>query len=104
MLVAALAQDSVQLGVRVQPDTVTVGEPFRVIVRVRAQRGARIEFPLGPDTTGPVQSLDTRVVTDAPDTAATEATAIYRLAAWDVGRRPVGIPPVAIRRGDQTRG
>ena len=79
VLVAAFAQggaqntvqDSVQLGVRVQPETVTVGEPFRVIVRVRAQRGARIEFPLGPDTTGPVQSLDTRVVTDAPDTTAT---------------------------------
>ena len=79
VLVAAFAQggaqntvqDSVQLGVRVQPETVTVGEPFRVIVRVRAQRGARIEFPLGPDTTGAVQSLDTRVVTDAPDTTAT---------------------------------
>jgi hypothetical protein len=99
-----IGQDSVQLGVRVQPETVTVGEPFRVIVRVRAQRGARIEFPLGPDTTGPVQSLDTRVVTDAPDTTATEATAVYRLAAWDVGRRPVGIPDVAVRWGDHTRG
>jgi hypothetical protein len=103
MLVAALAQDSVQLGVRVEPDTVTVGQPFRVIVRVRAERGARIEFPVGPDTTGPVQSLDTRVVTDAPDTTAAEATAVYRLAAWDVGRHAVGIPDIAVRLGDQTR-
>jgi hypothetical protein len=116
VLAAALGQDSVrtgvappggggvvQLGVKVVPDTVTVGQPFRVIVRVRAQRGARIEFPLGPDTTGPVQSLDTRVVTDAPDTTGAEATAVYRLAAWDIGPRPVAIPDVTIRTGDGIR-
>lgn len=104
VLVAALAQDSVQLGVKVVPDTVTVGQPFRVIVRVRAQRGARIEFPLGPDTVGAVQSLDTRVVTDSPDTTGAEATAVYRLAAWDIGRRLVGIPHVTVRTVDGTRG
>jgi hypothetical protein len=103
VLVAALAQDSVQLGVRVQPDTVTVGEPFRVVVRVRAARGARIEFPVGPDTTGPVQSLDTRVVTDAPDSTAAEATAVYRLAAWNVGRQAVGIADITVRMGSDTR-
>jgi hypothetical protein len=104
VLVAALAQDSVQLGVRVQPETVTVGQPFRVIVRVRAARGARIEFPVGPDTTGPVQSLDTRVVTDAPDSTAAEATAVYRLAAWNVGRQTLGIPNITVRMGDESRG
>jgi hypothetical protein len=100
----APALDSVQLGVLVQPDTVTVGQPFRVIVRVRAKRGTRIEFPLGPDTVGAIQSLDTRVVTDAPDTTATEATAVYRVAAWDVGRRSVGIPEVTVRTATATRG
>jgi hypothetical protein len=103
VLVAALGQDSVQLGVRVQPETVTVGQPFRVVVRVRAGRGARIEFPLGPDTAGPVQSLDTRVVTDAPDTTGAEATAIYRLAAWDVGRHTVGISSVTVRTESGSR-
>jgi hypothetical protein len=104
LFAAALGQDSVQLGVRVQPETVTVGQPFRVIVRVRAARGARIEFPLGPDTVGAVQSLDTRVVTDAPDTTASEATAVYRMAAWDVGRHTVGIPEITIRTRDGSRG
>jgi hypothetical protein len=96
--------DSVQLGVLVSPDTVTVGQPFRVIVRVRARRGTRIEFPLGPDTVGAIQSLDTRVVTDAPDTTASEATAVYRMAAWDVGRRAVGIPEVSVRTATARRG
>jgi hypothetical protein len=102
-LVSAPVQAPVQLGVRVQPETVTVGQPFRVIVRIRAERGARIEFPLGPDTAGVVQSLDTRVVTDAPDTSAAEATAVYRLAAWDVGRHAVGIPEVTVRTHDASR-
>ena len=42
--------DSVMLGVRITPDTVTVGAPFQVLVRIRAPRGSRIEFSLGPTT------------------------------------------------------
>ncbi len=106
MLLAALAglwlgqapmPDSIMLGVRVVPETVTVGMPFRVIVRVRAPRGARIQFAAEPDSTGTVQALDTRQVVDAPDTAFAEATATYRLAAWDVGRQSIGIPSAVVR-------
>lgn len=92
-----LPGDSVMLGVRVTPDTVTVGAPFHVLVRIRAQRGARIEFSLGPDSTGSVQALDTRQVTDSPDTTGTEAMATYRLAAWDVGAQPIVIPDAFVR-------
>jgi hypothetical protein len=89
--------DSVMLGVRVTPDTVTVGSPFQVLVRVRAPRGARIEFSLGPDSTGAVQALDTRRVTDSPDTTGTESMATYRLAAWDVGTQQIIIPDAIVR-------
>ena len=88
---------SVMLGVRVTPDTVTVGAPFQVLVRVRAPRGARIEFSLGPDSSGTVQALDTRRVTDSPDTTGTEAMATYRLAAWDVGAQQILIPDAIVR-------
>jgi hypothetical protein len=89
--------DSVLLGVRVAPDTVTVGAPFQVLVRIRAPRGSRIEFSLGPDSTGAVQALDTRQIRDSPDTTGAEATATYRLAAWDVGLRQVLIPDAMVR-------
>jgi hypothetical protein len=88
---------TVMLGVRVTPDTVTVGAPFQVLVRVRAPRGSRIEFALGPDSTGTVQPLDTRRVTDSPDTTGTEAMATYRLAAWDVGAQQIVIPDAIVR-------
>ncbi len=99
------AQDSgaapVRFGVRMQPDTVTVGLPFQVVVRVRAPRGARIVFPDGPDTTSAaaseVQALDPRVVLTRPDTTAVEMTATYRLAAWDVGRQSLHLPNVIVQ-------
>jgi hypothetical protein len=89
--------DSVMLGVRVAPDTVTVGAPFQVLVRIRAPRGSRIEFSLGPDSTGAVQALDTRQIRDSPDTTGAEAMATYRLAAWDVGPQQVLIPDAMVR-------
>lgn len=91
------ADSTVMLGVRVTPDTVTVGAPFQVLVRIRAPRGSRIEFSLGPDSTGTVQPLDTRRVVDSPDTTGTEAMATYRLAAWDVGPQQIAIPDALVR-------
>ena len=41
----------VQMGYRVSPDTVLIGEPFTFFVKVLAPKGVRFEFPLGPDTT-----------------------------------------------------
>ena len=93
----APGDSSVMLGVRVTPDTVTIGAPFQVLVRVRAPRGARIEFSLGPDSNGTVQALDTRRVTDSPDSTGTEAMATYRLAAWDVGAQQIVIPDAVVR-------
>jgi len=97
-------QVAVQLGVRVQPETVTVGQPFRVVVRVRAPHGSRIAFPVGPDSTGAVQALDPRVVADRPDSGdATEATATYRLAAWDLGPQPVHLAAITVVTAEGSR-
>ena len=63
----------------------------------RAARRSRIEFSLGPDSTGTVQALDTRRIADSPDTTGTEAIATYRLAAWDVGSQQIVIPDALVR-------
>ncbi len=93
-----LRGDTLVADVRVQPDTVTVGAPFRVTVHVRAPRGVTLQFPVGPDSGGSVELLDPRTVTrgtgDSIATDVTEVTASYRLAAWDVGRQSLGLGPL----------
>jgi uncharacterized protein DUF4381 len=84
-------QQGVRLGVTVQPETVTVGDPFIVRLRLRAPAGARMSFPEGPDSTSAVELLDPRAITTSPDPSAVDQTAIYRLVAWDVGVRQLGL-------------
>ena len=79
----------VSYGVKASTDTVRIGDPFTLSVRVRAPAGAQIEFPAGPDSTSAVQLLDPRTVRVNADTGAADLTATYRLAAWDIGPQPI---------------
>lgn len=91
-----------QLGFVVEPDTVTVGDPFRLVVRVRAPKGATVEFPTAMDSGGMVEALDPVVVMPSSDPSLTDQTATYRLAAWDVGRLPLKLADVIVRlNGDE---
>jgi len=87
----------IRLGVRVEPETVTVGLPFVVDIRVRAPRGAEIVFPAAPDSGSPVQALDRRAIKHSADTTTNEATATYRLAAWDIGPQKLRLDSVLVR-------
>ncbi|MFN8572765.1 MAG: hypothetical protein U0132_12015 [Gemmatimonadaceae bacterium] len=89
-----------QIGIAVRPDTVTVGEPFRLVVRVRAAAGASIEFPTRLDSNRAVEALDPVVVVPSTDTTAVEQSATYRLAAWDVGSLPIAVPDVLVHDAD----
>lgn len=75
----------VRMGVLVRPDSVTVGEHFQVLVRVRAPMGSRISFPPGPDSGLTVEAVDPRDVRVSGDSSFTEETAVYTLVAWDTG-------------------
>jgi len=86
----------VSYGVKASADTVRVGDPFTIAVRVRAPSGAAIEFPPGPDSTSAVQLVDPRTVRTTADTGALDQTATYRLAAWDVGSQPVVLGDVVV--------
>lgn len=94
---------AIQLGVRVQPDTVTVGDRFTVFVRVRAPAGATIAFPAGPDS-GTVELVTNAAFTEPRvDSLWVEQTAGYRLAAWDVDSQPLPFPDVVVRSGSLER-
>jgi len=94
----------VQMGFRVSPDTVLVGQPFTLFVKVLAPKGVRFEFPTGPDTTTqngvrPIELRGEKIVTMLGDTA----VALYHLVAWDVGIQQLRLPDVRLSFQGQER-
>lgn len=90
-------QFPIKAGVAIAPDSVRVGDPFRVTVAIHAPIGATIEFPRTTDSTSAVQSLDPVVVHTSADTTAMEQSADYRVAAWDIGQQPIRLADAIVR-------
>lgn len=87
----------VQMGYRVSPDTVLIGQPFSLFIKVLAPKGVRFEFPAGPDTAAqngirPIELRGEKLVSMLGDTA----VALYRLVAWDIGVQPLRIAEVRV--------
>ena len=87
-----------QGGVTIRPDTVRVGDPFTVSIRVRVPLGASIEFPAAPDSGGPVEPLDPVQIGTTADSIAVDQTATYRLAAWRTGTFQIPFADVLVRQ------
>jgi hypothetical protein len=87
-----------QGGITIRPDTVRVGDPFTVSIRVRAPLGASIEFPAAPDSGGPVEPLDPVQIGTTADSIAVDQTATYRLAAWRTGTYHIPFADVLVRQ------
>ena len=98
----------VQLGLNVSSDTVTVGQRFIAVIRVRAPRGATIEFPTTSDSASLAKATATQLIgkpafdSTAQDSTSVTKSAAYRLVAWDVGPQPLGLPDVVVRYNGQT--
>jgi hypothetical protein len=97
----ATAGIPVQMGIAIRPETLTVGDPFTMTVRVRAPQGAAITFPAKPDSLAKAELLDPVRLSASADSA--EQTATYRMAAWDVGEIPLVFEPVVVRLGGEER-
>lgn len=100
----AFAQDVGPRGalvdVSVSPDTVKIGAPFTVRLRVRAAKAATIRFPAPPDSGDAVEAVDPRFIEEGAGTSSTlDRTAVYRLVAWDVGLRAPRFAPVTVSLG-----
>ncbi len=83
--------------ITVEADTVTVGQPFRVSVHVHAPAGAAVVFPAEPDSLSSVQALDPRVESGGTHADGVDRTAVYRVAAWDVGPLAIALPDAVVR-------
>jgi hypothetical protein len=86
----------VQMGISVQPDTVTVGEHFLVRLRVHAPKGAEIGFPVGPDSGAAVEAVDPKREEGSADSTAVDRTAIYKLVAWSIGAQQVTLGSLVV--------
>lgn len=100
----ATSELPVQMGFRVSPDTVLIGQPFSLFIKVLAPKGVRFEFPAGPDTAAqngvrPIELRGEKIVSMLGDTA----VALYRLVAWDIGTQPLRIPEVRVTFQGQER-
>lgn len=89
LAIQGAAPSATGVTVEVRPATVVVGEPFTVLVRVRARPGAVIRFPPVPDSAGAIEAVDPRAIEDHSTSTAFDQTAIYRFIAWEPGRRDV---------------
>lgn len=104
---AAQPQIPVQLGVNVTSDTVTVGQRFIAVIRVRAPRGATIDFPTVSDSASQASPTATQLIgkpliQTIPDAAGTMMSGAYRLAAWDSGLQRFGLPDITVKYNGQT--
>lgn len=79
---------------RARPDTVTVGQPFEVLLRAIPPRGRQAIPPAVPDTGGLIEPLDPSEVTRRGDTLVVR----YRLIAWQPGVLTIPLGPVLMRR------
>ena len=93
---AAQIPQDVQRQITVSPETVTVGTPFEVTVRVAAPKGSQVRFPPGPDTTEKVRMLDPVAIVVNDTISALVQTATYRLAAWDVNEQPIDLGDLSV--------
>jgi hypothetical protein len=96
---AALGPRGAIVDVRVSPETVTVGSPFTVRIRVRAPKIASVRFPPVPDSGDGIAPIDPRAIEENADTAVIDRTAVYRLVAWDVGPRTPIFGHIAVAAG-----
>ena len=94
---------AVRMGYAIEPDTVTVGDPFRLTVRVHAPKGASVDFPAGPDSGAAVDALDPRQERQGPDTTALDVTATWRIAAWDTGNLPLRFGDIVVKLDNRER-
>jgi len=96
---AAAAQ---QVATALEPDTIRVGEPLRVAVRVTLTAGAAVSFPDTLPVPEDVENLATvRLMT--PDSAAPDrTTALYTVTAWRPGALALDTLRVPVRDADGT--
>jgi hypothetical protein len=83
------ASEKSPVHVQVLPDTVLVGQPFTLVLRLRTPTNTIVDFPSAPDSGSIVDSLGPMVRRDSIIGDSLETTVTYPLAAWNIGTQPI---------------
>jgi hypothetical protein len=95
------------MGSKVTPDTVTVGQRFILLLKVRGPIGATIVFPASVDSAGEnnattPQIIGSPLIDSVADATGTTRTAAYRFTAWDIGVQRLGLGNIAVTANGKT--
>ncbi len=88
---------TLRAGFVVRPDTVTVGDPFTLVVSIEVPNGATVQWPSITDSTATVAMRAPSRVTSEVLGDVRRETAEYALAAWNVGILPIGLADASVR-------
>jgi hypothetical protein len=97
------ARERVQAGVEMSKDTVTVGDPFTMTVRLRVPPDATVLWPVLSDSSAKIAPRAPMSRRDGPaNVAFREELADFVVAAWDTGRVNTGWDPILVVIGSDT--
>jgi hypothetical protein len=86
-----------RVGALVRPDTITVGDPAVVAVRVQLPAGYQAVFPDTLDISGDLENTGPRrVLEDAAADGSRAYTALYPVTAWRPGAQALPVIPVVV--------
>jgi hypothetical protein len=91
------ARANIRVGSEVRPDTVTVADPFALVVSLDVPVEAAVQWPAITDTAANVVMRSPTRVTSTVQGARRVEVAEYALAAWDIGRLPIGLGDATVR-------
>jgi hypothetical protein len=94
---AARAEDPVVVRAHAEPDTVTIGTPFRYVVEVSSAPGAEVVVAQPAERIGDFEILDFGVDPPVQRDGRTVLTRWYRLVGYEPGHHLVKSPPVTYR-------
>ncbi len=96
-------RDRVQAGVEMSKDTVTVGDPFSMTVRLRVPPDATVIWPVLSDSSAKIAPRAPMSRRDGPSNVAfREELAEFVVSAWDTGRVNTGWEPILVVIGNDT--
>jgi hypothetical protein len=93
----------VKAGYTVEPESLHVGDPGILRIRVIAPEGARVIFPGAVDSTAAVEPLDPVTVRQETKNGEVEAIATYRFVAWELGLPTIVIGAIRVEHNGAVR-
>ncbi|HEY2387569.1 MAG TPA: hypothetical protein VGK30_11455 [Candidatus Binatia bacterium] len=95
---ANAAPGSVTVTARLEPDTTTIGTPFRYTTEITAPTGVQIVLAQPTERIGQFDILDFGDAPPVTHAGVTTVTRWYSLAGWEPGHYEIASPPVQWRR------